>query len=168
MGHSSSTCKLVASFAAAAAGLGWQSSPSFGATGDIVKTYDWGGAAFVSHPTRPIVYASAPALNAVAIIDTTNLSVRRTVFIGSNPSGMALSPDGSRLYVANSGSTFVGVLNTAAETALPSLQMPAQPTDLEFGLDNRLFVLAGGGVLQRDATTGASAGPNLPGPWGSF
>jgi YVTN family beta-propeller protein len=152
--------RRFAAVVAAAAGS-WASAPCLGAAGDVVKTYDWGAHAFVTHPSRPIMYATLPDQNSVAIIDTNTLAVRNTVFIGSNPSGMALSTDGSRLYVANSGSNFVGVLDTATETTLDALLMPSRPSDIEFGLNNRLFVLSGG-IMQRDATTGASAGPNLP------
>jgi YVTN family beta-propeller protein len=129
-----------------------------------MKEYDWTAEAFVIHPTRPVMYASLRDRNSVAIIDTNTLAVRNTVFIGSNPVGMALSPDGGRLYTANVGSNFVGVMDTATETALDPLLMPSRPWDVEVGLNNRLFVLAGA-VLQRDATTGASAGPNLSNPF---
>ena len=129
------------------------------AAGDLLKTYNWGAAAFVSHPGRPVVYASLPGQNSVAIINTNTLEAT-TVFIGSNPSGMALSPDGSKLYVANSGSSFLGVLDTNTRTTLPSILVPGNPSDVVAGNGNRLFVLSGD-IHQINATTGAAAGPAI-------
>src|SRR5450631_3244219 len=48
-----------------------------------------------------------------------------TVFVGSDPLRITLSPDGSRLYSANAGSNFVGVINTNTLTALPSFPVAA-------------------------------------------
>jgi YVTN family beta-propeller protein len=75
---------------------------------------------------------------------------------------MALSPDGSRLYVANSGSSFVGVMDTQSLAALDPLLVPgnAHPVDVTAGTGNRLFVI-GNGIQQIDATTGLTAGPTL-------
>jgi YVTN family beta-propeller protein len=135
--------------------------PAAAAAGAQLTTYAWHAERFVAHPTLPVIYASLPSLNSVAVIDRQTLAVVATVPIGSNPRGMTLSADGSRLYVANSGSNFVGIIDTATNTTLPSLAVPVQPTDLAFGTNNRLFVLSGGDLRQVDATTGASAGPNL-------
>lgn len=127
----------------------------------VVNTYNWTAADFVQDPNRPVIYASVPSQNSVAVIDTNTLGVRM-VPIGSAPAGMALSPDGSRLYVANSGSSFVGVMDTQSLTALDPLLVPgnAHPLDVAAGTDNRLFVI-GNGIQQIDATTGLTAGPTL-------
>jgi YVTN family beta-propeller protein len=150
-------------FIAASAFIAFSTQETQAAAGAVVQTYNWGAAAFVSHPTLPIVYASLPDQNAVAIIDTNTLSAT-TVFVGSSPRGLTLSPDGSRLYVANSGSSFVGVLDTTTKTLLPPLQVASNPSDVEFGNNNRLFVL-NGGIQQIDATTGATAGPTIGSPY---
>src|SRR5205085_502285 len=77
-----------------------------------LATYNFGASAFVEDPTRPVIYATVPGLNSVAVINSSTPAVTNTIPIGSNPSGLALSADGSRLYVANSGSSFIGVLDT--------------------------------------------------------
>ena len=78
---------------------------------------------------------------------------------------LAISPDGTRLYVANSGSTLtgIGVIDLTTLTILPSLPAPFLPTGIAAGLDNRLYVLGNGGngqpvtgLAQIDATTGDS------------
>jgi len=42
-----------------------------------------------------------------------------------------------------------------------SFLLPDRPRDVEFGNQNRLFVLGAGSLTQIDATTGASAGPDV-------
>src|SRR5678815_5328906 len=84
-----------------------------------------GAAALVQDPNQPVIYATVPSLNSVAVIDSNTLAVKTTIGIGSNPRGLTLSPDGSRLYVANSGSNFVGVIDTATRQALAPIAIPA-------------------------------------------
>lgn len=136
---------------------------SAAAIGTQVTTYQWGAAAFLANPSQGVIYASLPDRNSIAVLNASTLAVTSTVFIGSSPRGMALSPDGTRLYVADSGSNFVGVMDTTTNTALPSITVSgSKPVDLEFGTNNRLFVLTGADLRQIDATTGASAGANAP------
>lgn len=130
------------------------------ARGDIVTQYDFAASAFAMSPTQPYMYATIPSLNSVAIINTNTLAVD-TVFVGSGPAGIALSPDGLTAYIANSSSSFVVVFNTQTRTVTNSLLIPEQPQDVVVGNQNRLFVLGTNSIFQIDATTGASAGPNI-------
>ncbi len=54
--------------------------------------------------------------NAVAVIETTNNTIIKTVAVGSSPTGIAVTPDGVDVYVANQGSNSVSVVNTASNT----------------------------------------------------
>src|SRR4051812_21182353 len=74
-------------------------------------------------PVRSRVYATAPHDNSVIVIDTTSLTVVKTIAIGSAPEGLAISADGTKLWVANSGSTTfgIGVVDLNTLTTLPSL-----------------------------------------------
>jgi len=51
------------------------------------------------------------------VIDTSTNTVAATVGAGANPSRVAVSPDGTRAYVTNSGSSNVSVIATASNTA---------------------------------------------------
>ena len=133
--------------------------PARGATGAVLKTYNWSTYEFEHHPTRPIAYASLSAQDAVAVIDTNTLDVLTTIPVGDRPLGMTLSPDASRLYVANNSTSPISVIDTMTNAVVGTL--PRQfGWDVEFGTGNRLFVISGG-VEQIDATTGADAGPNI-------
>jgi YVTN family beta-propeller protein len=133
-----------------------------GGLGDVVAEYSFPASAFVMHPTEPIMYATIPSQNSVAIINTDTLQAT-TVFVGSNPINLALSPDGSKAYVANSTTNFVVVFNTQTRTIVHSFLLPEYPQDVVAGTQNRLWVLGYSQIFQIDATTGASTGPSIHG-----
>jgi YVTN family beta-propeller protein len=85
------------------------------APGDIVKEFSLVGHSFVADRTRNIVYMSVTGNNSVAILDMNTLELSGSIFVGSNPRGMAVSRDGKTLYVAIAGasSLAVGPVNTA-------------------------------------------------------
>ena len=49
-------------------------------------------------PTSP-----TPAPRSVSVINTATKQVTATIGVGSYPSGVAVSPDGTRAYVTNAG-----------------------------------------------------------------
>jgi YVTN family beta-propeller protein len=134
--------------------------PSRADEGDLLQSWDFRASKFALHPTEPVLYATLPDLNSVAVINTQTLSLVDTVFIGSNPHGLAVSPDGARLFVANSGSTFLGVMDTNTLETLPSLLLPERPADVEIGLEGRAYIspAATGGIMQLDTNTGEFLG----------
>ncbi|HVS20149.1 MAG TPA: hypothetical protein VMT18_16210, partial [Planctomycetota bacterium] len=84
------------------------------AQGDLqVASYPLGVSKFALHPSEPLLYASFPAQNAVAVIHTQTLALEATVFVGSNPRGLAVSPDGSTLWIATAGASQLAGLDTA-------------------------------------------------------
>ena len=108
------------------------------AFGDIVAQYSFPASSFVMSPTEPLMYATIPSQNSVAIINTNTLVVEDTVFVGSGPVNLAFSPDGSKAYIANSTSSFVAVFDTQSRTVIDSFLLPEQPQDVVFGSLNRL------------------------------
>jgi DNA-binding beta-propeller fold protein YncE len=124
---------------------------------------------------RPRVYASLPYPSSVVVIDTTNLSILKEVPVASEPRGMALSPDGKKLFVTETGynretgdvtDPVIGVIDADSLSALPSLSAPTALNDVAAGLDNRLFVASYSNYLpsdlfEMDAITGAVL-PSFP------
>jgi len=112
-------------------------------------------------PARPRIYATMPDDNSVAVIDSVSRTLIKTIFIGSHPQGLAVSADGSKLWVANSGSTTsaIGVVDLNTLQALPSLAAPNSAYAVVEGLDGRLYVSSASGfgfntVMQIDSKTG--------------
>jgi YVTN family beta-propeller protein len=127
-----------------------------------VQTYTFAGTSFVEDSSGTWIYAADPANNAVHVIDAATLQVTHTVSIGSSPNTLALSPDGSILYVGNGASADISRVNTSTFATLTPLTAPGgSATSLQAGTNGRLWVLSGGGIHQIDATTGASTGADL-------
>ena len=136
--------------------------------GDVVAEYSFPASSFVMSPTQPVMYATIPSQDSIAIINTNTLAAS-TVFVGSRPVNVALSPDGTKAYIANSATNFIVVLNTQTRTIVNSFLLPQLPQDVVFGNQNRLWVLGRNQVFpkifQIDATTGASTGPSITPPY---
>jgi YVTN family beta-propeller protein len=130
------------------------------AFGDLVAQYSFPASAFAMSPTQPLMYATVPSQNSIAIINTSTLAAQ-TYFVGSGPTNLAFSPDGSKVYIANSTTNFVVVFDTRTRTVVNSLFLPEHPQDVVFGTLNRLWVLGTSQIFQIDATTGTSTGPSI-------
>ncbi len=59
----------------------------------------------------PFAYITNQGDMTVSVIDTATNTVTATVIVESSPTGVAVSPDGSRVYVANLGSNMVSVID---------------------------------------------------------
>ncbi len=79
------------------------------------------------------VFASIPAANNVDVFSAKTLALVATIPVGSTPEGMALSNDGSKLYVADSTDDAISVIDTTTLTTLPSISLSVNPTDVAVG-----------------------------------
>jgi len=108
------------------------------------------------------MYATLTSSNCVAVIDTSTLKLVDIIPVGSQPEGLAESPDGSTLYIANNGSTTAGVsvINLNTLQVLPSLATPVEPDDIAAGLNGQLYLTpafySGQSNLMQVSTTGSS------------
>ena len=50
-------------------------------SGDVVEQYSFPASSFAMSPTQPLMYATIPSQNSVAIINTNTLAVEDTVFV---------------------------------------------------------------------------------------
>ena len=57
-------------------------------------------------------------------------TVTSTISVGSSPYSVAFSPDGSKAYVANTGSNNVSVINTANNTVTSTVAVGGQPSSV--------------------------------------
>lgn len=135
-------------------------SPASADKGDVVATFPFAASKFVLHPNQPILYATVPGQNAVAEIHTVTHELLTMNFVGSNPSQMACSPDGSRLFVTFSGANQVAVVDTDDMQVVDTYVLPHNGYDIEYGLGDRLFISGTGfdDMMQVDANTGALIG----------
>ncbi|HTT95505.1 MAG TPA: PKD domain-containing protein [Solirubrobacterales bacterium] len=88
-----------------------------------------------------VAYVSAENLNSVSAIDlAAGKEVGSRITVGTEPYGVAISPDGSRAYVANRGSSTVSVIDTATDAvvgkAIP-IGINAKPVTVVVSPDGR-------------------------------
>lgn len=89
----------------------------------------------------------------VSVIDLAENTVAREIAVGLHPCGMALSPDGSALYVANSNSDAVSVIDTDSDVVIktistkPMEELPfgSAPGALAVSPDGKTLYIANGG-----------------------
>ena len=60
--------------------------------------------------------------NNVSVINTTSNTVKANVNVGISPHGVAASPDGTNVYVANDNSNNVSVINISSKTVINSIE----------------------------------------------
>ena len=65
--------------------------------------------------------------NTVLVIDTATNTVVATIAVGQTPFGVAITPDGTRAYVAEANSFTVSVIDTATNTVVASIAVGLFP-----------------------------------------
>jgi YVTN family beta-propeller protein len=65
--------------------------------------------------------------NSVAVIDTVKNNVVATIPVGARAWGIALSPDGKKLYAANGASDDVSVIDIVARKEIKRVKVGAGP-----------------------------------------
>ena len=116
-----------------------------------------------------ITKAGIAATGTVSVIDLAARKAIREIEVELHPSGMALSPDGQRLYVANANSDSISVIDTTADAqtarwiAKPMKDLPlgSTPNALAVSPDGaRLYAALGGNncLAVIDTVSGAVTG----------
>ncbi|MEX1238902.1 MAG: alkaline phosphatase family protein, partial [Cyclobacteriaceae bacterium] len=98
----------------------------------------------------PVVIDSGTGIassGTVSVIDLNGRRLIKEIDVHLHPSGMALHPDGSRLFVANSNSDLISVINTGSDEVIKDIN-PKPAAELPFGsAPNSLAVSADGETL---------------------
>jgi len=120
----------VAILLAPVGGLGCSSSPSA-----------------ESAAASPRIYVTNQLDNTASVIDGGTEKVVATVRVGISPAQMAVSPDRRSVYIANTGSDTVSVLNTDDNTIARTIALPSgsAPVDVAVDPKGRYLYTANGG-----------------------
>src|SRR5262249_38715862 len=80
---------------------------------------------------KPFAYVTNEFSGTVSVIDTATNTVVATVPVGIEPTGVAITPDGTHAYVANSGTAqtvfTVSVIDTATNTVVATVPVGLGP-----------------------------------------
>ena len=99
-------------------------------------------------------YITSGSVNNVSVINTDNNSVSTTIPVGTNPWGVAISPDGGFVYVTNLGSNSVSAINASTNTVAATINVGREPSGIVVSPDgSRVYVTQDGGVAVIDAST---------------
>jgi len=128
--------------------------------GRKVYVSNWGGrlaqAGDATDGSNPVVVDPATGIannGTVSVYDTASRVVVKNIEVGLHPSGMALSPDGTRLYVTNANSDSVSVIDTAGDVVESSIDvrlsdsapLGSAPNAIVVGQDGQTLYVANAG-----------------------
>jgi YVTN family beta-propeller protein len=93
------------------------------------------------------IYVTNQLDNTASVIDGATHKIVATVRVGVSPAQMAVSPDRKSVYIANTGSNTVSVLNTHNDTIARTIALPpgSRPIDVAVNPNGRYLYTADGG-----------------------
>lgn len=130
-------------------------TPAVAVPGQLLGTFSGTVYDFALNPSNPELYATTDTH--LLVIDTASLTEVARIPISGAPRGVAVTPDGTRLYVAPGAAQELVVIDTATLDRIDSITLPGVGFDVEVGQAGRVYVSSnsGGGIMQVDGTTGA-------------
>jgi YVTN family beta-propeller protein len=69
-------------------------------------------------------------IGSISIVDITTNNVTATVPVEKSPGGLAITPDGSKVYVANTVSNSISVIDTATNKVTDTVNVGSTPIDI--------------------------------------
>jgi YVTN family beta-propeller protein len=123
--------------------------------GAELKSYGFGTSDIVRDEHRDRVYCAVPAQNSVVVIDSESLQVLATIFTGSQPAGLDISADGTKLYVANQGSTTQGIAVIDLETLTIARHIETTTAPYDVAIGNGTVYSLEGTIRAYSASDGA-------------
>jgi YVTN family beta-propeller protein len=99
------------------------------------------------HAAPARIYVTNQLDNTASVIDGASHKTVATVRVGISPARMAVSPDQKSVYIANTGSNTVSVLNTDNDTIARTIALPpgSKPIDVAANPNGRYLYTADGG-----------------------
>jgi YVTN family beta-propeller protein len=94
---------------------------------------------------QPFAYVAVNGTGNVSVINTASNTVVVTVAVGFGPSGIAITPDGSRAFVTNVGADNVSVINTASNTVVATVAVGGSPYGIAITPDGSFAYVANAG-----------------------
>ena len=100
------------------------------------------------------VYVTNSGSNTVSVIETLTDTVAGTIPVGGNPTGVAVSPDGTRVYVANKASNTVSVIDAEGKVVVATVPVGTNPVGVAVNsTGTRLYVTNLNGTVSVVNTT---------------
>jgi len=91
------------------------------------------------------VATGRPLMGEVLFINSNDYCIEATVTVGENPSGIAVTPDGKKLYVANQDSGNVSVIDTNSRKVIATVEAGYSPTRVAITPDGKKALVSSRG-----------------------
>src|SRR5215475_7443134 len=112
----------------------------------LALTSGWSvGSGSLSAATAPKVYVGLFKDDAIAVIDTAQNTVLRTIAVPKGPHGLVMTADGRKVYVSSDGASTVSVIDTATDRVVTSIDVGVNPHGLAVSADGRRVLVSGWG-----------------------
>ncbi|MES2113186.1 MAG: beta-propeller fold lactonase family protein [Bacteroidota bacterium] len=101
-------------------------------------------ATITATPVDPtgFAYIATPDFDNLTVINTTTNEITTKIKVGIGPGGVALSPDASRVYVANNKDGTVSAINTATNTVIATIKVGTSPHAICVSPDGKFVYVA--------------------------
>jgi YVTN family beta-propeller protein len=107
----------------------------------LIATFIFTGILGSAQSLAQNAYITNNGANTVSVIDTATNRVTATVPVGSEPAGVAVTPDGSKVFVANLDSNTVSVIDTATNGVTATVPVGSAPEGVAVTPDgSKVFV----------------------------
>ncbi len=103
------------------------------------------GMGSLSAADAPKAYVGLFKDDAVAVLDTAQSTVLRTIAVPKGPHGLVVTPDGRKVYVSSDGASTVSVIDTATDRVVASIDVGANPHGLAVSGDGSRVLVSGWG-----------------------
>ena len=123
-------------------------------------TLDGLGLAGAPALAAPLAYVANEGSGSVSIIDTGSDRTVGEIATGGKPRGMALSPDGRRLYVSEQSQNTLLVVDTRSRKVVQAIELGQSPEGVDISADGSLVAAAselGNAVVLVDTAEGRIA-----------
>jgi len=95
------------------------------------------------------MYVTMSEQDRVAVIDYANTKIIRYIEVGKHPRAIYLDKDANKIYVANSGSDSISIIDSNSGKLFPrDISTPITPSDISFNPTTKLLY-----VSQADSNT---------------
>lgn len=91
----------------------------------------------VKHPIKPIVYVTNINSASVSVIDIESNKVVQIISCGKSAEGIAITQDGSEIWVSNNKENYVSVINTLTYKETTRLVTGKEPLRVKFSVDGK-------------------------------
>jgi YVTN family beta-propeller protein len=103
------------------------------------------GTGSVSAAEAPKAYVGLFKDDAVAVIDTAQNKVLRTIPVPKGPHGLVVTADGRKVYVSSDGASTVSVIDTATDRVTSTIEVGTNPHGLAVSGDGSRVLVSGWG-----------------------